>query len=114
MPFVLLKTNVTVSDQQATALKQQLGQAIALIPNVSEQSLLFGIEDTHRFYLKGKEQAVAYVEISVFNNPQHQGYAKLTSVISQFIGQILDIPNHHIYLKYKDISAWGVGGYYFE
>lgn len=44
MPFMQLKTNVAVTEQQETLLKTSFGSAITAIPGKSETWLMVGIE----------------------------------------------------------------------
>ena len=44
MPFISTKTNVTVTKEKETQLKERLGQAISIIPGKSESWLMLAIE----------------------------------------------------------------------
>ncbi|OOS07916.1 Macrophage migration inhibitory factor (MIF) [Moraxella cuniculi DSM 21768] len=115
MPFMTLKTNLSLNSTQATALKTALGKAIELIPYKSEANLLLELQDQCRFYLAGENQhPVAYVKISLFANEQHWGYPELTVAITEALADILQIAPHRIYLHFEDIGAWGVAGQYLE
>lgn len=73
------------------------------------------LQDQCRFYLAGESQhPVAYVNISVFGNEKHLGYAELTAAITATVADILQIAPHRIYLHFEDITAWGVNGHYIE
>ena len=43
MPFISTKTNVTVTKEKETQLKERLGQAISIIPGKSESWLMLAI-----------------------------------------------------------------------
>ena len=49
MPFMQLKTNVAVTEQQETLLKTSFGSAITAIPGKSETWLMVGIEPRFGF-----------------------------------------------------------------
>ena len=51
MPFMQLKTNVAVTEQQETLLKTSFGSAITAIPGKSETWLMVGIEPQYTLYL---------------------------------------------------------------
>lgn len=55
MPFINSKVNITLSEEEKTALKTRLGQAISLIPGKSESWLMIGFEDNCSLYFKGKK-----------------------------------------------------------
>lgn len=72
-------------------------------------------EDNVHFYLRGDDsQPIAYIEISVFGNTAHIGYDDLTADITKIYNDVLAIPPENIYVRYNDISVWGVGGMTFD
>ncbi|MGV3011809.1 phenylpyruvate tautomerase MIF-related protein [Streptococcus thoraltensis] len=114
MPFIMMKTSQTVTQEEEVALKTAFGQAISCVPGKSEQVLLVGIEGDYSFYLRGEKSSVAYIEISLFDTPEHRGYASMTSLVTRAVEEILGTPKEQIYLHFHDIAAWGVAGYYME
>lgn len=115
MPFMIARVNVPVSREQELTLKAHLGKAIELVPGKSEASLLLGIEDNWHLYLRGDDcQPVAYIQVSVFGNELHHGYHELTASITRSFHRVLGIAPECVYVKYEDISVWGVGGMTFD
>ena len=111
MPFILSKVNVPISKEQEINLKSQLGKAIELVPGKSEEYLLTGFEDNYHLYLRGDDsKPIAYIEASIFGNERHYGYDLLTTEITRIFNEVLNIPPENIYVKYDDISVWGVNG----
>ena len=51
MPFINSKISITISKEQETKLKTELGKAIELIPGKSENWLMTGFEDGYHLYL---------------------------------------------------------------
>ena len=115
MPFCLCRVNVPVSREQEHSIKARFGEAVAHALGLDEKYLLLGIESGCRLYLRGGgDDPVAYVEVNVFGNEQHRGYDRLTKEITQLFHAVLSIPPGNIYVKYSDISCWGVGGMTFD
>lgn len=115
MPFVMTKTNLPISRKQELELKARLGEAIALIPGKSEAYLLLSFEDNCRLWLGGMEdEAVAYIEASVFGSESHIGYDAFSCEVTRIFCQVLGIPSDHIYIKFTDIPIWSVGGMSFD
>ena len=114
MPFITTRTNVAMSDEQATRLKTMLGRAIALVPGKSEQSLLLAFEPQCRMYLRGDGSMPAYIEVSVWGNEAHRGYDRLTAAITHAFNEVLAIPPENIYIRYADIPCWGAAGMTFD
>ena len=112
MPFITIKVNVPVSSEQENEIKSYLGRAIESVPGKTEQYLMIIIEDNCRIWLRGINTApAAYVEASIYGNNNHKGFDKFTYEATIALNKVLDIPAENIYLKYDDISVWGVNGF---
>ena len=115
MPFIMTRVSCPVSPEQEEQMKFWLGKAIELVPGKSEAYLLAGFEDNCHLYLRGgSEEPVAYVEASVFGNEGHLGYEQLTAEMTTMFGEVLGIAPDHVYIKYDDISSWGVSGAFID
>ena len=115
MPFIFSKVNIPISDEQEIQLKKRLGKAIEILPGLSEEYLMAGFEDNQQIYLRGdKNQAAAYIEVSIFGNEMHYGYDKLSAEITKIFNEVLSINPKNIYIKYDDIKIWGVNGINFD
>mgnify|MGYP001851963518 FL=1 len=115
MPFIMSRTNVKLPKNKELALKKRLGLAIANVPGKSEDVLMVGFQDNYPLYLRGKgDDPLAYIEVSIFGTEDHVGYDKLNFAITQAFYDVLGIQPDHLYIKYDDISSWGVQGQYID
>lgn len=115
MPFIISRVSTEITAQQETELKTRLGKAIELIPGKSEEYLLLGFEDNYHLYLRGdNSEPTAYIEASVFGNENHFGYKAFTAAVTKIFNDILGIAPDRIYIRYSDITAWGVQGLYID
>ena len=115
MPFIVSKVNIPVSEEQERELKERLGKAIELVPGKSEEVLLLSFEDNCRLWLRGEnDRPMAYLTVSVFSNESHAGYREFTAVATDIYHDLLEIAPEDCYIKFDDISAWGVGGRYID
>ena len=110
MPFIMSKVSMPVSAEQELQLKTRLGRAIELVPGKSENYLMVGFEQNCRIYLRGENVLAAFIEVSIFGNEDHAGYAELTAEITKIFSTTLGISAKNIYVKFDDIANWGVGG----
>ena len=111
MPFILSKVSTSLTEAQEKEIKTRLGKAISLIPGKSEAYLLCGFEDNYHLYLRGENDApIAYITVSIFANERHIGNAALFAAITETFREVLGIAPDRIYIKYDDISVWGVCG----
>ena len=115
MPFIKTKTSCGISAKQEIELKRLFGKAIELVPGKSEEYLLLEFEDNCRLWLRGeKDVPVAYIEAAIFGNEGHYGYDAFTEEITKALSAVLGIQPDRIYVKYEDITGWGVGGRYID
>ena len=113
MPFLMAKINVPINSEQEIALKSRLGKAIELIPGLSEKYLLAGIENC-KMYLRGNNEPVAFIEVSIFNNENHIGYEEFPAEVTKIFVDVLNMSPLNVYIKFCDINAWSVGGNFFN
>lgn len=111
MPFISTKTNIEISKEKETEIKQKLGKAIELIPGKSETWLMLEIEDRKKMYFKGQqEQPMAFVEVKVFGGANAGDYDKLTGAITEILHMELGIVPTQIYVRYEETKYWGYNG----
>ena len=115
MPFIISRVSTPITKEQEKELKSRLGKAIELVPGKSEEYLLLGFEDNYHLYLRGdNSKPAAYIEASIFGNENHFGYKKFTYEVTRIFSEVLGIAPDRIYIKYSDITAWGVNGMYID
>lgn len=110
MPFINIKTNTEVSEEQAKKIKSHLGLAITAIPGKSEGWLMVGIEDNYKLFFKGTEEPAAMVEVSLYGNASSNALGVLTSNITGILLDILGISTDRIYVSYMSTENWGWNG----
>lgn len=111
MPFINTKTNVKISKEKETILKERLGKAIEIIPGKSENWLMLNFEDNNKMYFRGDDSNnIAFIEVKIYGASTSDTYDKLTNAISTIIGEELDINLDHIYVKYEECEYWGWNG----
>ncbi len=107
MPFIDVKTNKQVSKTEEIALKEQLGQAIAILPGKSETWLMLEIKDACRMYFRGDDAPCAMVQVQVFGKINEAKCEELTKEVCRIFKVVLDIPEDATYVKYEEVNLWG-------
>ncbi|MBE5860816.1 MAG: hypothetical protein E7301_11950 [Butyrivibrio sp.] len=111
MPFISTKTNVTVSKEKETLIKERLGEAISIIPGKSENWLMLAIEGGVPMYFRGDDsQPTAFIEVKIYGGASSDTYAKVTKELTGIYGDILGIAPDHIYICYFGTEDWGWNG----
>lgn len=112
MPFIKLKTNISISKKDEINIKSFIGKAIEAIPGKSEKYVLLDVEDNHKMWLRGKDDPLIYIEASIYGNDDHYGFETFAKDVSSFLSDELGIPLGNVYIKFEDIGPWSVGGYF--
>lgn len=115
MPFIMSRVSTKIPKNKELMLKRGLGRAIANVPGKSEAALMVGFQDNYPLYLRGEgAEPLAYIEVSIFGTENHVGYQGLNADITKVFYDVLGIAPDHLYIKYDDISSWGVQGQYID
>lgn len=109
MPFINVKTNVSVSKEQCDKIKSAFGQAITALPGKSESWLMVGIEPEQVLYFQGKDAPAAMVQVQAFGTST-SGTDNLTGKICGILNSELGLPQNRIYVSYFGTSSWGWNG----
>ncbi len=111
MPFIETKTNVTVSKETETKLKERLGQAISVIPGKSENWLMLAIEGDIPMYFRGDDSApVVFADVKIFGNASSDVYSRMTAEMTKIYGDLLGVSPDHMYIRYFGSADWGWNG----
>ncbi len=111
MPFIETKTNVTVTKEAETKIKEALGKAISIIPGKSESWLMVAIEGDVPMYFRGDDSApIAFVDVKTFGSASSDVYNRMTAELTKVYGDILGVSADHMYIRYYGSSDWGWNG----
>lgn len=111
MPYIRTTTSKKLSEKSEQALKEQLGQAIALIPGKSEAWLMLSFHDNADMFFKGNgSEDYAFVEVALFGSASDAAYDRLTGAICDIVSSELAIDIGNIYVKYEESEHWGWNG----
>ena len=111
MPFIETKTNVTVTKEAETKIKEALGKAISIIPGKSESWLMVAIEGDVPMYFRGDDSApIAFVDVKTFGSASSDAYNRMTAELTKVYGDILGVSADHMYIRYYGSSDWGWNG----
>ena len=111
MPYIHVRTNQTISKEQAAALKSAFGDAISLLPGKSEKWLMVDLEEGATLFLAGQgDLPLAMVEVELLGAAGAKDYERLTAKISDILQTKLNISPSGVYVKYAEVGTWGYNG----
>ena len=109
MPYIKIRTNKQVGEDQASIIKSKLGSDISILGK-SEDWLMVDIEEANNLYFRGEKTDIAYVEVKLFGRCDASHYNNMTKEITTNINTNLGINPDNIYVSYFETSNWGWNG----
>lgn len=110
MPYIHIKTNVSMDEQTQVLLKTQLGQAITALPGKSEAWLMVELTAEAAIWFQGTDEPAAMADVALYGSAQDDAYDSLTARICDIVNNALEIPQDRIYTKYTETPVWGWNG----
>ena len=111
MPYINTTTTKTISKEQQTALTQEFGKAIELIPGKSEEWLMLSFRDEARMAFRGDSMRdCAMLEVEIFGSATDASLGRLTKALCETVNRVLGIDTDRVYVKYEKIDTWGYDG----
>ncbi len=110
MPYIELKTNVTLENNQKEELIKAFGEKIELLPGKSEVWLMCAVEDKLSMSFKGDTSPCALATVSLFGKSTDTAYENLTAALCKKLSSLLGVDAKRIYVKYEEVSHWGFNG----
>ena len=109
MPYIDVRTSVSIDEKAEKILKEEFGKAIEIIPGKSENWLMVNLEGGKSMYFRGTEGA-AMIDVHVFGKAKAADYGKLTEKLTAIVCKTLGIGKDRIYVKYSEYQYWGYNG----
>ena len=107
MPYIEIKTNVTVTDEKVKSLNEMLGREIELLPGKTEKWLMNCIAGDCKMAFAGDFAPCAIAVVSLFGKASSEAYDNLTASLCEKLGASLGIDESRVYVKYEEVSTWG-------
>ena len=74
MPYISLKTNVSLDEKLEDTLKAALGKAITAIPGKTENWLMVELEGDRKLWLGGKKRPLAMIDVKIFGHADQSDF----------------------------------------
>jgi hypothetical protein len=110
MPYIKITTNIKITDDREKILREELGEAITVIPGKSEAWLMLGFQDEMKMAFRGDTSPLAMIEVDIYGKADPTYYDILTRRLCDITSATLSIPGERIYVKYSETPHWGYDG----
>lgn len=111
MPYLKLKTNQSISNEQSTKLLTELSQQLAKETGKSERYVMAEVESDRSMVFSGNNEPLAYIECKSIGLSSDQAKS-LSASISQILASQLHINPDRVYMEFANCPAdfWGWNG----
>ena len=109
MPYIALRTNQNIAQDQEKELKTLLGQYISLLPRKSEIYLMCSFTSSS-LYFQGSDDPCAIIQVNIYGKGNKEAYDKFTKKVTELVSEKLTIPSNRVYVEYIETPYWGMDG----
>lgn len=105
MPFMDVRASCPISSAQETALKTELGKAIALIPGKSESSLMMQFTENCHLWFGGEQNGpIVFVNVMLYGTTARQACESFKDVAIPLLKK--ELGAEIVYLKFEEVPNW--------
>ena len=109
MPYIALRTNQNIAQDQEKELKTLLGQYISLLPGKSEIYLMCSFTSSS-LYFQGSDAPCAIIQVNIYGKGNKEAYDKFTKKVTELVSEKLTIHSNRVYVEYIETPYWGMDG----
>lgn len=111
MPYLNLKTNVAITQQQSPQLLSELSKLIAQTTGKPERYVLVELTENKAMLFAGTNDPLAYLECKSIGLTSLQAKT-LSATISKVLKENLHINSERVYIEFSDCPGefWGWNG----
>ena len=108
MPYIDIKTTVSISPAAEKALFEQLGKAIEIFPGKTEKWLMLNLCGEQKMCFAGDaKKPCLFADVRIFGEPDEAAAEEMTKALCSVFEQVLSIPADRSYVCYKGYNTWG-------
>lgn len=111
MPYLLIQTNQTLTQDQGEALLEAASRRVAELLGKPERYVMVALESGRAMLFGGNDAPLAYLELKSIGLPASRS-TELSAALCHLIGEELGIAGERIYIEFADAerSLWGWNG----
>ena len=111
MPYLKLKTNQTIAQEQSTEILAEFSQLLAKETAKPERYIMVELNTNQEMIFAGNSEPLAYLECKSIGLSSQQAKS-LSAAISQILHTRLNIPADRVYIEFSNCPAeyWGWNG----
>ena len=108
MPYIDIKTNISVTKEKTDILKAELADVLASsFPGKTENWLMLTFTGDCNMYFAGNDSPCMMVDIAIFGKQSDASYDKMTSAVCDLMKKECSLAADRVYVKYTEYDRWG-------
>lgn len=110
MPYIQIRTNSKVTDDEEKRLKEKLGSIIGTLGKSESWLMLEFVPECKLYFQGNNESLIAYIDVKIYGRSNAENYNKMTDQLCSLFNDELKIPKNNIYISYSEFENWGWNG----
>lgn len=110
MPYIQIRTNVSISKEKEMRIKELFGEAITIFNKSKDWLMVEFVSDCKMYFAGDDSKDIAYVDIKIYGKCEAEVYNSMTEKVTNILNVELDILPENIYVSYGEFSYWGFNG----
>ncbi|MDD3028281.1 MAG: phenylpyruvate tautomerase MIF-related protein [Erysipelotrichaceae bacterium] len=112
MPYISIKTSVTLTMSQENKIVEELGKLITIIPGKAQERLMVRLEDNQLMYFQGSQGDILMFDIKTFGKAPKEAKEKFAQESFLMLEEITRVPLKNMFLNISETDNWGTNGNY--
>ena len=111
MPYLNLKTNTAIKDEQSNNLMRRATTLLAERLGKSPAYIMVSVEGQQTMQMGGSDAPLAYLELKSIGL-EEDATSSLSAALCGLIAELLEIPGDRVYIEFADAprAMWGWDG----
>ncbi len=112
MPYISIKTSVTLTMSQENQIVEELGKLITIIPGKAQERLMVRLEDNQLMYFQGNQGDILMFDIKTFGKAPTEAKEQFAQESFKMLERITRVPLKNMFLNISETDNWGTNGNY--
>lgn len=113
MPYINVKTSVSLDDAKKEIIEKKLTDAISIIPGKGPNYFMCSVEDNISFMFHYDKAPTAFVEVKLLGKSTKSAYENLTTEICSILQEEAGVSGDYCYVQFNECEYWGYNGFMF-
>jgi len=110
MPYLSVRTSVSMDCAKKDVLQKELGALIAVIPGKSIDNCMIDITSDCGLFMRGGPIVGAFVDLRLFRPSPDEAKSEFLAGLCKILNEQLGIEKENVYCNLLELPQWGSAG----